>query len=162
MSKGLHIISFGHGMESFYNEFHPLSGGFLWFLLSPWICRHIQANCIGVINPGLLASASCLTKSSWIANTAPILGLCPLPIENIEEVILIPVVGLTLHSKPCSIMEAILDVSLLLIGLWETERFFKICKVLYKKIHRILKKKISDFLGKKNYWLGKKIALMLL
>ena len=23
MSKGLDIISFGHGMESFFNEFHP-------------------------------------------------------------------------------------------------------------------------------------------
>ena len=33
MCKGLDIISFRHGMESFYNKFHPLSG-VLWSLFS--------------------------------------------------------------------------------------------------------------------------------
>ena len=134
MSKGLYIISFGHGMESFYNNFHPLSG-VLWFMLSPWICRHIQANCIGVISPPSLSILfdKNLLDSKYSANSWSLFS----PHWKHRR----------RYSYPCSWT----------YPSWKLNDFPKFAKFLTKNLR--IKKKI---LGYKNYWLGKKFALMLL
>ena len=62
---------------------------------SPWTLAYFSITAFSVI---LALVFSSLLVFSWIG-TAPILTRCPFPIENIGEVILIPVVGLTLHGN---------------------------------------------------------------
>ena len=73
------------------------------------------------------------------ARTAPFLGLCPLPIENIGEVILFPVVGFTPNLvSPAVIMGAIFNVSFDLIGLQKIELFLKICEIICRFLTTML------------------------
>ena len=114
--------------------------------------------------PGFHEISSLLGLQCKISrNSAYFLGLCPLPIENIGEVILIHVVGLSPHGKPCSYHEPIFNVSLDLIGLQKIELLKKNCAIFAKKICGF-KKNIGLGLLKislwKNFRLGEKFALL--